>query len=81
MKGVLTILFQGYKAGFPLYRVTYDEKIDTIYNPRLHCNGTESELRWCPHEGWKQVTDPRDSCFGNKKDAGVICYKSGLWYN
>ena len=34
-------------------------------------------MKKCPHEGWNKVTDSKDSCYGNKKDAGVICYKSG----
>jgi hypothetical protein len=66
----------GFATGFPYYKDSIKIQTGRIYEPNLHCNGDESSLLDCAHEGWK-VAKSVDPCSSHEKDATVHCYNSG----
>ena len=65
----------GYATGFPYYKDNIKTEMGKIYEPNLHCNGDESSLFDCAHEGWK-LARPVGPCSSHDKDATVHCYNS-----
>lgn len=68
----------GFATGFPYYKDSIKVQTGRIYEPNLHCNGDESTLKECAHEGWK-VASSVGPCSSHEKDATVHCYNSG-WH-
>ena len=66
----------GYVTGFPLYTGKFKDPPKKVYETNMHCNGSESSLESCPHEGWEQP-EPDKNCYDHSKDAAVHCYNSG----
>jgi hypothetical protein len=65
----------GFATGFPYYKDSIKIQTGRIYEPNLHCNGDESSLLDCAHEGWK-VANSVDPCSSHEKDATVHCYQN-----
>ncbi|XP_052098351.1 deleted in malignant brain tumors 1 protein-like [Mytilus californianus] len=65
----------GFATGFPYYKDSIKVQTGRIYEPNLHCNGDESTLNECAHEGWK-VASSIGPCSSHEKDATVHCYNS-----
>ncbi|KAL3866131.1 hypothetical protein ACJMK2_043461, partial [Sinanodonta woodiana] len=67
--------YLGYVTGFPSYTKDFEKAKGIVYEPNLHCNGSENSLKDCPLEGWRKITGSH-ACADHEMDAAVYCYSS-----
>ena len=60
------------------YSDAYTDTADhlTVVLMDVRCDGTETSIFQCPSNGWLKVSS---SCKTHSKDAGVFCYKHGMY--
>ena len=72
---------QGYPDGYAVSGAKYGEGTGPIWVSHLMCNGTESKLHLCAHQGFSQDITFKAKrwkvCGSHKDDASVFCYGHG----